>query len=159
MWVGANLVPRPENTWVLPISGGGVLDKSGRDASATFARPGVGGNTGPKIPPKLCKNGATLFLSGIRSSRVAGFFRMTKKCHTAPNGWFFTQVGGRARGSSGAVLSFFAPVFLCGPSAIYRWGSIGTSKSHIEVYLCRLLAKNFLGIFCTLYVGYGEAFL
>ena len=67
-------------------------------------------------------------------------------------------MGGRARGSCGAVLSFFAPVFLCGPSAIYHWGSIGTSKPHIEVYLCRLLAKNFLGIFCTLYVGYGEAF-
>ena len=72
---------------------------------------------------------------------------------------FLNKWGSRARGSSGAVLSFFAPVFLCGPSAIYHWGSIGTSKPHIEVYLCRLLAKNFLGIFCTLYVGYGEAFL
>ena len=45
--------------------------EGGREVAVPAA---LGGNTDPKIPPKLCKNGATLFLFGIQSLASLGFF-------------------------------------------------------------------------------------
>ena len=44
----------------------------------------IGGNTGPKIPPKKYANGASLFLSGIQSLASLGFFQNDEKMRSPP---------------------------------------------------------------------------